>query len=235
MSITFPAREQDRYLFVGAALGIALVVFAGFARTYYLKALFGTPALPWLLHVHGVVMSSWIVLFFAQAFLIEKHRVDLHRRLGMVGAVLAVVIVVLGMFLITHAAAREVRAHSQRMHGFLALLALDPSVLLVFATMVASAIALRHSRSDWHKRLMLLATLSLTTVAISRLPFPSVTWFWIVWALLLIVPLAIDTMHHRRLHPVFGWGAPFLFVSLHAVFTFAHTPAWQHFAERLVS
>ena len=235
MNVVVPARAQDRFLFIGAAIGIALVVFAGFARTYYLKTWFDTPALPWFVHLHGLVMSSWIVLFFVQTFLIEKHRVDLHRRLGILGVVLAVVIVVLGMFLIIHAAAREVHAHSKHMHGFLALLALDPYTLLVFATMVAYAIAVRHRRSDVHKRLMLLATLSLAVVAISRLPFPSVTWFWVVWGLLLFVPLAVDTVRHRRLHPVFGWGAPFLFVSSHAVFTFAHTPAWQHFAERLVS
>lgn len=235
MNVSVSPRTKDRYLFIGAAIGIVLIVFVGFARTYFLKAWFGTPALPWLVHVHGVVMSSWIVLFLTQTFLIEKGRTALHRRLGLIGAALAVVIVVLGMFLITHAAAREVHAHSQRMHDFLVLLALDPFVLLVFATMVATAIAVRHRRSDVHKRLMLLAALSLTTVAIARIPFPSVTYFWIVWALVLFVPLAIDTLRHRRLHPVFGWGAPFLFVSLPLVSTLANTPAWQHFAEWLVT
>jgi hypothetical protein len=36
----------------------ALIVFAGFARTYYLKGVFDGPALTALTHVHGVIMTS---------------------------------------------------------------------------------------------------------------------------------------------------------------------------------
>ena len=42
------------------------MVFAGFARTFYLKTIFGTPALSGLLFTHGVLMSLWFALFFTQ-------------------------------------------------------------------------------------------------------------------------------------------------------------------------
>src|SRR6185437_3518094 len=71
------------------AVATFLIVFAGFARTYYLKILFGTRALPLLLHLHGLIFTLWFALFFIQARLIARHRVDLHRRLGIFGAVLA--------------------------------------------------------------------------------------------------------------------------------------------------
>lgn len=74
-----------------------LVVFAGFAQTYYLKALSGTPTLPMLVHVHGLVMSAWFVVFAAQVWLVESHRVRLHRRLGLFGAALVVLIPILGI------------------------------------------------------------------------------------------------------------------------------------------
>ena len=52
---------------------------AGFARTYYLKELYATPALPILLHIHGAVMTLWYVLFIVQVRLVAAHRVALHR------------------------------------------------------------------------------------------------------------------------------------------------------------
>ena len=228
-------RPPDRRLFVGAAIGALVVVFIGFSRTYFLKFLYHTPALPWLVHLHGAVMASWFVLFFAQTSLIARHRADLHRRLGAIGAALIVVMVVLGMIVVADAAAREVHAQAKDAPFFLMLLALDPFMLLVFATLAASAIAIRNRRGDIHKRLMLLATLSLTLFAIGRLPFPSEAFAWLLFALCLVVPVIIDTARNHRLHPAFGWGAPAVFVSLYVVRQLASTPAWMHFAERLVS
>src|SRR5258708_37817452 len=78
---------SDRRLYPGVAIGTALITFIGFAQTYYLKVLFGTPPLRLLLHIHGLVMTTWFVLFFVQVRLIAVHRRDLHRRLGVAGAV----------------------------------------------------------------------------------------------------------------------------------------------------
>lgn len=228
-------RSADRQLFVGGAIGALVIVFAGFARSYFLKFLYDTAALPWLVQLHGAMMTSWFLLFFVQASLIAKHRADLHRRLGGIGAVLAAVMVVLGLIVVLHAAAREVHAHSKHAPFFLMLLAVDPFILLVFAALVASAIAMRQRRPDVHKRLMLLATLSLTPVAIGRLPLPSLVLFWLIYGLSLSVPAIVDTVRNRRLHPVFGWGAPLLIVSLGLVWRLALTPAWMRFAERLVN
>lgn len=59
-------------------MAVALVVFAGFAPTYYLKAWLGTPT---LVHVHGLVMSVWFVVFATQVWLLESHRIRLHRTM----------------------------------------------------------------------------------------------------------------------------------------------------------
>ena len=66
-----------------------LIIFAGFARTFYLRPVFQTKGLPLLLQLHGFLFTAWFVLFFVQARLVARHRVDLHRKLGVVGAVLA--------------------------------------------------------------------------------------------------------------------------------------------------
>jgi hypothetical protein len=81
MNVTLTRRPDHRFYFYGAVAAFT-VVFAGFARSYFLKNLFGTPALPWLVHLQGALMTSWFLLFFVQARLISAHRVDWHRRLA---------------------------------------------------------------------------------------------------------------------------------------------------------
>jgi hypothetical protein len=61
--------------YIVAALACGLIALTGFARSYSLKSLFGNPPLPVLLHVHGVIMSSWCVLFIVQTYLVATHRV----------------------------------------------------------------------------------------------------------------------------------------------------------------
>ena len=101
-------RRRSEYIW--AASACALLALVGFSRTYYLKGLFGTPQLPLILHIHGVVMTAWCTLFIAQTCLVAARRVDWHKRLGAVGIVLAAVIVTLGTYVTIIATAREVRA-----------------------------------------------------------------------------------------------------------------------------
>ena len=83
--------------YIRVAITMIVIVFAGFAYTYYLKELFGAPALPGLLHLHGLVMTLWFALFLLQVSLIAAGRVDLHRRVGVFGALLAALVVVVGV------------------------------------------------------------------------------------------------------------------------------------------
>src|SRR4029453_3111358 len=87
---------MDRRFFTGLAGAVALTVFVGFSPTYYLKGLYGTRALSPFLHFHGMLFTSWILLFVTQTALVAAKRTDLHRRLGIVGALLAVAMLVVG-------------------------------------------------------------------------------------------------------------------------------------------
>jgi hypothetical protein len=89
-------RHFDRRFYLGAGLVALGLVFWGFAPTYYLKLVFGAPALPTRLHIHGAVMSSWLVLFLVQAILISARRTDLHRRFGIIGVFIALGVVLVG-------------------------------------------------------------------------------------------------------------------------------------------
>ena len=57
------SKRRERLFYTGMAVAFMITVFAGFAPTYFLRPYFDArPLLP-LLHLHGFVFTSWIVLF----------------------------------------------------------------------------------------------------------------------------------------------------------------------------
>jgi hypothetical protein len=204
------AWRRDRLFYSGMAISAALVVFAGFARTYYLKGAFGAPALPLLLHVHGLIFTSWIALFVVQTRLIAGRRTPLHRRLGVVGGLLAVAMLVVG----TMAAIASARRGFTPPGGPppLTFLIIPLGDLVVFGVLVGAALYLRR-QSQLHKRLMLLATLALLTPAIARLPGIAAAGppaFWGLTDLFIVACFVYDRMTSGRIHPAFKWGGLFV-------------------------
>src|SRR5207247_370679 len=79
---------------------------------------FNVPPIPPYLYVHGLVLTTWFVLVLAQTCLVAAHRTVLHRRLGIVAVVDAVLIIPISAFVVVRAA--------QRTHGAITpLLRLD--------------------------------------------------------------------------------------------------------------
>lgn len=89
-------RRREHIFYTGMAGLAAVTVFAGFAPTYFLRPYFQTQPLMPLLRLHGIVFSSWVVLYLTQTLLVELKRTDIHRRLGMVGAGIAVLMIPIG-------------------------------------------------------------------------------------------------------------------------------------------
>ena len=226
--------EADRSIYVWAALAAAAIAVTGFARTYYLKSLFAGPPLPVLLHVHGVIMTLWCILFITQTCLVAGHRVDLHRRLGVLGAALAIAVVGVGTYTTLAATASEVHRHV--IGRFLFLLGFNLINWMLFAALVGTGIAFRR-RPEFHKRLMLLATVCVLAPAIARITLlftHSGMVQMLAFDCCLLACVIIDTIRHRRLHPAFGWGALLVVVSLHlATFAAVQTKAWLNLVPRL--
>lgn len=231
-------RQSDRRFFVWLAVSIVLLVFVGFSRTYYLQSLFKTPKLSMFLHVHGAVMTGWIVLFAVQTFLIASDRTRIHRNLGLFGAAYALLVVVMGCTANMLATRREVRAHSEFVSSILTVLALELTQMFLFATLVALGIWLR-SRAGYHKRFMLLATFCILPNPIVRLfiwaGFGSNLVILSVWALLVTTVVLLDSMRNRRLHPAFGFGATVTVAFLYLAYFGSLTPLWQRFAAKAFS
>lgn len=221
----------ERRFHAWGAAAVALTAFVGFARTYYLKTLFGTPSLSTLVHVHAALMSAWIILFVVQTRFVAAGRTDLHRRLGAFGIVLIGAIAIVGALTAIESARRGVTIGDMPPLVFLVL---PLGTVFVFVVLAGVAILQRH-RSDYHKRLMLLATLSILTPAIARIPWEAFRaagppLFIGLTDALVLAFVVYDTARSRRLHPAFGWGTLFLLASQPGRMLLAHTSSWTQFA-----
>ena len=152
------------------AVAAAVSVFLGFARSFYLKPYFPTvgPSLTPLLLAHGLIFSSWIVLFVTQTALVATRRTPVHRRLGWVGAGLAVLMVVVGT--LTGIVRAKIAETPPGGTPPLAFLTIPLGDMFVFACLVGAAVYYRR-RVDVHKRLMMIATLAVLPAAFARWPF----------------------------------------------------------------
>ena len=92
-----PGRRYDRPFFLIMSLLILATVFLGFARTYYLAGLIRAPLPSWIVHVHGALFSTWIILLLVQTSLVSAHRLDLHKKLGLFAFGLTCVMVPFGL------------------------------------------------------------------------------------------------------------------------------------------
>ncbi|MGB7029183.1 MAG: hypothetical protein WBD72_18020 [Candidatus Acidiferrum sp.] len=226
------------------AVGTFLIVFIGFARTFYLKVLFGTRPLPFYLHLHGLIFTAWFVLFFVQARLVARHRVDLHQRLGIFGAFLAPLGACMAMGVSIHALRRSYLANpASLLANDLRPFALDLGSSLTFALLVAAALYFRR-HGDIHKRLMVLASCGLLLPGVGRLleriplHFLHAGRLWEMVGFTEITPIVCivyDTIKHRRLHPGFAWGGLALLSSLPVFMIIGSTNVWLNFSTWLAS
>ncbi|HEY3784015.1 MAG TPA: hypothetical protein VGL55_01915 [Steroidobacteraceae bacterium] len=225
------ARRRRSRFFLWAAVAVASIVVVGFTRSYFDRLAHGETTLAPLVHVHAVVMGGWFALFIGQALLVGLGRVDLHRKLGVIGIGMAMALVVTCAMVTWHAAAAEVAGNQHVI--FRMILGFNGLSLIVFASLVAAAIAAR-ARSEFHKRLMLLASLCLLGPPLGRLiDNPYLVIASICATIVLCV--AVDTVRTRRLHPVFAWGGSSIIALYFWAVWAVQTPTWIRLATALVS
>jgi hypothetical protein len=239
MNEQFDWRRYDRRLFAAVAVFFPLAVLLGFARTYYLRFAFDVPPFPSMLaHVHGALMTLWVLFFVSQVWLIRSKNHRIHMRLGFFGLGLAIAIVLVGFF--TSVAGAKYPAPGtppdfDRM-GFLII----PLVDLVLFTILFGAAFIYRKRPAEHKRLILLTVLNFLPPAVGRFPFePFISGgppaFFGVPAVLAIVLVIYDTWRTGRLNRPFAAGAALLIASYPLRLMFGATDAWLAFANWLTT
>lgn len=206
--------------FATMSLVVAGVIAAGFGPSYARSS--AGSGLPWWVHLHGAVMTAWIALFAVQAALVRRRALPIHRALGIASVALVAAMVPLGIA--TNLLAIQ-RGATPPFFTPAEMFAADTIDLLLFAGLFAWALVLRHRR-EWHKRLLLCATVLLAWPAIGRLP--PVRWGGIelvipISSALLIVLALVGPLHdlltRRRVHPAYLWGVGLIVLAqpLHAL------------------
>jgi hypothetical protein len=225
-----------RQFFVIMASIIAVIVFAGFAPSFYLRAAFRPDGnLSSLLQIKGLVFSAWIILFMVQTILIRRGSRTLHQRLGWLAAAIAVAMV----GLVAGATVEEMRRVPPTPPAPFAL-AFNSFDTVVFAILVSSAICLR-KHAEWHKRLLLSATLILLGAPILRLLIllkGDVSHDLLVLDVLLVdlfflICFATDLLTRRRIHPAFLCAFVLLVADQVTTFSIMAWPPWVDFANAI--
>lgn len=222
--------------FVIMAVVVALVVLVGFSPSFYLRSTFHPGKhLSLLLQVHGFALSAWIALFLLQTILIVRGSPTLHRRLGWVMTALAASIVLL----MGAAIVEQLRRVPPDPPAPIAL-ALGAFDIVAFAVLVSLAIYYRR-RPDWHKRLMLSATILLLGAPIVRIVVlfgvHDITKIMILWPimtdLLFAACFVYDLATRRRVHPAYFVGLGLAMMDQIGQPTVLMWPAWTEMANAL--
>lgn len=161
-------RRADDVFFTVLSVLMLLIVLIGFAPSYFLRGAVFAPLPSLLVHVHGAVFSAWILLFVIQSSLVSTGHIHFHRKLGVLGAVIAGLMVVLGVL----APFGTLRRGAVLPSFFTPASFLIGNVIgiLIFGAFVAVAIWKRNN-SKVHKRIMFIANAMLMPPALGRMPF----------------------------------------------------------------
>ena len=245
----------DRWIWVFMAALFVVTVLVGFVPDSIAKVgaveAGARPPFPPILHVHAVLMGSWMLLLLTQATLMATGHSAWHKQLGMLSFGLAPAIVVAGSILVPtiyhmnwSAAQAAPAARAAEMHGRMVFLTNVMLVQLRAGVMfpICAGIALWARRHDLglHKRMIFLATLVPLPASIQRMEWlpttlPGSPLALSLYALVLIAPLLLwDLYRLRRVHRAYLiWLALFVPTGL-AVQLLWNSPWWFATAPRLM-
>jgi len=204
---------------------LVVLVFLGFAPTYYLRPV-TAGLIPAYLHVHGAAMTAWFVLLLVQTVLIAMRRRAVHRQLGLLGAPVAAIIVVLNPLVVAWSVP-HLMADNDSTELTALIVVGDLLVVGIFLVLVGLAIRWRRY-PETHSRMLLLASLAVSGPALGRFsisltgtPLPGII-------ALMVLPLLVvvhDRVMMQRVHPASAWGAAAIIGSLVVSIAIANTAA----------
>lgn len=234
------AITTERRFFSGLAIALAVATLVGFAPTYYLVTLFnGTTtrgvaadiALTPMVHLHGFTGSLWMLLLVTQTSLVAADRRDIHMRLGLVAIPLAIAIATTALIVAFEAGQRDSVPKAWLPEQFLLIQFGTLGGFLLFATL--GLLWRRHA--DYHKRLMMLATISMMVPVCGRIwrmlggteYLPNTAGAMLLSDMFLVALAAFDLKSRGRLHPVTLWGGAVLVAAQPFRYFFARTETWE--------
>lgn len=246
------ARFADRWVYVFMGGLFILTALVGFIPTS-MRVLAAVqagqrPAPSPILHVHALLMGSWLLLFLAQTTLVPTGRTAQHRKLGLLAVVLAPAVMVAMIGVVKSSWSLHVSlppdlltpGESRRI-GFMSNVLLEQvRMATLFAVFVTWAFLSRRRDLEMHKRMMVLATVMPLPAAIDRMAWLPGTMvqgpaYMALYTLLWLSPVLIYDMAWRgRVHRAYVIGIALNLPFVIASYFLWGSPRWFEVAPRLM-
>lgn len=194
------ARGEARFFLIMACV-MALMNVVGFG----LNAATGRSSFsaPLIVHLHAVLMMSWMGLYVAQTAMVYTGNMRLHRKAGWLAVIFLPLMVLMGIMITRNSLQTAGGPPFFDQNQFIFSNTLQ---LLALVAMVGAAIAVRRN-TGWHRRLMMSAFAMLTGPGIGRLlpmPFliPYAWWIGsiIVPMIFIVIGMVADKRRYGRIH-----------------------------------
>jgi hypothetical protein len=217
-------KDRRTAFYRSSALLAICVAAAGFFLTYLLPMVHGRFDGPKHAHLHGALLAAWLLLVAVQSWLLPSH-----RKLGWIALALVPAIAASTMAIGVEATRRDLA------NGVILGMAGNVTAPLVFCTLAGAAILMRKD-PQWHKRLILIATVVMLWPAWFRwrhfLPFvprPDITLGLLVANLPIVIAMLRDRLRFGQVHPAYWYvGLPVFLWQTTEVFAFG-SPLWTQF------
>lgn len=178
----YSSYSASQPFFVRLAWILSAIIVIGFAQNAALGRV-NIPAVPIWVHLHGLLMLTWLGLFITQNRLAASGNLALHRRLGWVGAFLVCAIVGVASFTGVMSLALHRFPPFFAAPFFLALTLVDT---IAFGGLVLAGITNRRD-TETHRRLIMGGTIVILEPAFGRaLPAPLIGGELTEWIIMVI-------------------------------------------------
>jgi hypothetical protein len=169
--------------------------------------------------LHAILYLGWYILFSIQSHLVSFGNKTLHRKLGYLSVFLFGLLVFSGIDMLlgvmqsydSHWDQGKLISRASFVWGIL-------HTLVAFTGFYVLGLVFRKN-SHYHKRFMLMASLSMVSASVTRIAFhPAIPIDGMVITLLstygfLFAPLVIDRMTFNGVHPALKWSVPIYIVT----------------------
>jgi hypothetical protein len=240
-SSTADGKASERRFYSRMAVFLVVVVILGFAPSFYLRGIVPAyprpnPTLPPGVMFHGLMFTLWMALLVVQTQLVSTRRVENHMKLGTAAMLLAIALMPVMYLTAVWAVPRE--SHPPFTDS-LNWTAIPLAVIPAFAFLIYEAWR-RRRQAQWHKRLMLGATIMFAAgPGFSRIPLAPPS-FWgftaqlLIGTALLYAPLFIwDRRTQGKVHPATWTGYAVATAAAIIPLALIYTNSWAGIAARL--
>jgi hypothetical protein len=254
LSGTPRAHAIDRWIFVFMAAWYIAITLTGFIPDSMMKVGMVKagvrPPFPLVLHMHAVLMGSFLALLLAQTWLMATGRKALHMQLGILGMVLGGLLVAVGLVLaptMYYETWNALQTAPPAARGKLQeLLSLKENILLlqgrigiVFPLLLLIGLRARGANAGLHKRMMILAPGIAIEAGIARIAWlpstmPASPLSMDIYLLLAASPMLVwDIVRNRRVHEAY-WIAAAIIVPLSVAIELLWDTPWWHSAAKAI-